>query len=152
MDSVASLLDAGHQPGLVALLAPAHLAQEVEVLRVQEVSPGHGTWTLWSMVTIWSHYGQTMVTCRPCWCPHCPRPPCPPSPRPRPPRPTRCCQGAAPPAGTEPRLLPPTCVTWTILGGCGNIAIRFVLPTQQQELNSLNKRIAESRSHLINLC
>ena len=42
MDSDASLLDAGHQPGLLALLAPAHLAQEVEVLRVQEVSPGHG--------------------------------------------------------------------------------------------------------------
>ena len=42
MGSVASLLDAGHQPGLLALLSPAHLAQEVEVLRVQEVGPGHG--------------------------------------------------------------------------------------------------------------
>ena len=71
MDSVASLLDAGHQPGLLALLAPGHLAQEVEVLRVQEVSPGHGDIHTMvnghNMVTLWSHhnntyYGHTMVT------------------------------------------------------------------------------------------
>ena len=65
MDSVASLLDAGHQPGLLALLAPAHLAQEVEVLRVQEVGPGHGDMDTMvnghNMVTLWSHYGHTMV-------------------------------------------------------------------------------------------
>ena len=66
MDSDASLLDAGHQPGLLALLSPAHLAQEVEVLRVQEVSPGHGICSLYSVLQSIHYYGHNAMQ----WSPH----------------------------------------------------------------------------------